>query len=382
MEALLEKIRFILDKHTEISRLKKERFNIFNVIRRGHEEVDLHSAFLAELLNPCGRHDFDDTFLRLFIEKFGLQESINTKNPITIQAEKTVVNGRVDIYLKDEKTNFLILIENKIYASDQSRQLARYYELIKDSDRGQLFYLTLEGREPSEESLADLSEDQVKCISYEIDIIEWLEGCHSAAADYPILRETIKQYIMLLKNLTGQLQDNIMTKEIIDIMKDNFAESKLIVDNFYRVELLFIDLFASELLEKLKGVGRWKIDSPKNIEENYAGIFIADENWKDGIKVGIEPQPRIIKNPCALGIRAHSSDIDRLMLNNVLEQELRRQYERSTQWWPYYHLNYNFKFLVEQLADITKRKEIVNKVYTEMVELAELISSKEQLRKS
>ncbi len=382
MEALLEKIRFILDKNTEISKLKKERFNIFNVIRRGHEEVDLHSAFLTELLNPCGRHDFDDTFLRLFIEKFGLQESISSKNLITIQAEKTVVNGRVDIYLKDEETNFLVLIENKIYAPDQDRQLARYYELIKDSGRGQLFYLTLEGREPSEEGLADLSKDKVRCISYESDIIEWLESCHSAAVDYPILRETIKQYIMLLKSLTGQLQDNIMTKEIIDIMKDNFAESKLIVDNFYRVELHFIDLFANELSDKLKEDGRWEVYLPSSIEGDYAGIFMAGKNWKDGIKVGIEPQPKIIKNSCALGIRAHSSDIDRAMINDVLEQELRGHYKCSTQWWPYYHLNYNFKFLVEQLADITKRKEVVNKVYTEMVGLAEIISSKDQLRKS
>ena len=342
----------------------------------------MHSAFLVELLNPYGRHDFEAAFLNLFIEKFGLQGNINTKNSITIQAEKAVADGRVDIYLKDEKTNFLVLIENKIYASDQGRQLARYYELIKNSGCGQLFYLTLEGREPSEDSLADLSKGKIRCISYESDIIEWLESCHSAAADYPILRETMKQYIMLLKSLTGQLQDNIMTKEIIDIMKDNYVESKLIVDNFYRVELFFMELFASELFAKLKEVDRWKIDFPENIEENYAGIFIADKDWKDGIKVGIEPQPKMIKNSCALGIRAHSSDIDRVMLNDVLEQELRRQYERSTQWWPYYHLNYNFKLLIEQLADDTKRKEIVNKVYTEMVGLAELISSKEQLRKS
>ena len=43
-----------------------ETFNIFRILRAGHEEVMLHSRFLYELLIPKGSHGMGEVFLRLF----------------------------------------------------------------------------------------------------------------------------------------------------------------------------------------------------------------------------------------------------------------------------------------------------------------------------
>ena len=72
MQTLLKKIGEIqkkqIIKQTEISR-RGENFNVFNVLGLWSEEVRLHSAMLAELLNPEGSHGCGEAFLKLFIEQ-------------------------------------------------------------------------------------------------------------------------------------------------------------------------------------------------------------------------------------------------------------------------------------------------------------------------
>ena len=60
-----------------------------------------------------------------------------------------------------------IVIENKIFAGDQYSQLYRLWQdAMKDFDGSvKLIYLTLHGSQPSKDSLKNLSENVVKCIS-------------------------------------------------------------------------------------------------------------------------------------------------------------------------------------------------------------------------
>ena len=60
--------------------------------------------------------------------------------------------GRADIVVKDGKGH-TIIIENKIYAGDQAKQMQRY----RNSDaKAHLFYLTLKSNLPSHRSEAEL----------------------------------------------------------------------------------------------------------------------------------------------------------------------------------------------------------------------------------
>ena len=134
--------------------------------------------------------------------------------------------GRIDIVVKD-RNGKTILIENKIYAGDQKKQMERYRN---EHPKAKIFYLTLEGKKPK----LGLSDDDVKrircnCISYKDNILAWLKKCREAAACLPNVRETISQYIHLIEELTNQSTTILMSKELID----KIVESKESLQAFY-----------------------------------------------------------------------------------------------------------------------------------------------------
>ena len=218
IQQLMTRINEISNKYEEISKVSGDNFNVFRVIELTSDEVRLHSKFLAELLNPKGSHGQGSKFLDLFIQQFDIknvdsetskvsvEESIGNKTPTT--------GGRIDILIEDTNKH-TIIIENKIYASDQENQLLRYYNYSRDN----IFYLNLDGSDPSENSYQDLEKDKhFKIISYEYDILNWLENCKKESVSLPLLREGIAHYINLIKHLTGQSNNTTMDKEIIDLL--------------------------------------------------------------------------------------------------------------------------------------------------------------------
>ena len=69
---LLSEIEKIVSKNETVKAERAKRgefFNIFNVLKIGGNEVRLHSAFLAELLNPEGSHGLGNIFLVEFLKK-------------------------------------------------------------------------------------------------------------------------------------------------------------------------------------------------------------------------------------------------------------------------------------------------------------------------
>jgi hypothetical protein len=115
LEQLLKEISKIVLKdkiQKEEKRKRGEYFNIFSVIGVQRKEVRLHSAFIAELLNPQGSHGLGDRFLVAFLENtLGKKNySIETKTanvvveyvigPISKDGKK---GGRIDILLTDKK---------------------------------------------------------------------------------------------------------------------------------------------------------------------------------------------------------------------------------------------------------------------------------------
>lgn len=199
-----------------LSQTTGDRFNIFNVLGIGHLEVRTHSPILAELLNPRGSHSQGATFLKLFVDRFGVDDfrsdSATVKSEYHVGPVTEKSGGRVDILIMDG-TGRTILIENKIYAGDQPNQIARYRNWNRQS---RIFYLTLDGRDPS--GVLDDTTDgpDFESISYEKNIILWLDDCRGASACLPQVRETLTQYINLLKELTNQLSSFPMKQELID----------------------------------------------------------------------------------------------------------------------------------------------------------------------
>ncbi len=209
------------DKTQQEERRKRgENFNIFKVLGLSSSEVRLHSAFLAELLNPNGDHGLEDLFLKAFID---IVIGKNTNLDFDTKSAKTYVEydigtisedykegGRIDILISD-KNGKSIIIENKIYAGDQPWQMFRYNRFAEKSnskDNYILLYLTLDRREPSEKSTGSKPSFCYYCISYKKEILDWLRHCIGIAALYPTIRETISQYIINLKQILNVMSEN------------------------------------------------------------------------------------------------------------------------------------------------------------------------------
>ena len=71
----------------EEKRKRGENFNIFRVLGLSTSEVRLHSAFLAELLNPNGDHGLGD-HLTIILPKYMLNTSLEMFHLIIKKAEE------------------------------------------------------------------------------------------------------------------------------------------------------------------------------------------------------------------------------------------------------------------------------------------------------
>lgn len=244
IQNLLSQVSNINKKYEELAKVTGENFNVFRVLKIHSDEVRMHSALLGELLSPHGSHGQKDVFLKLFIEQYNKvgNTNLHINNFITqeakvdiekhIGAKTEIEGGRIDILITDSKGK-KIIIENKIYAGDQEHQLVRYF---KHDEASNLCYLTLDGKTPTDVSIKyinpktkqveiDLTGKFVQ-LSYKYDIVNWLEYCLKEAVKHSMLRETIAQYINLIKHLTNQSTNQIMEQEVMNVIlkdKDNLT---------------------------------------------------------------------------------------------------------------------------------------------------------------
>jgi hypothetical protein len=371
----------ILKHQKEIAILKGETFNLFSILKMESRENDTHSAFLGELLNPKGSHHFGSIFLELFLKQIGNEtidpasSTVVLEYPIGTNDHINKTGGRVDIYIKDAAEN-TICIENKIYAPDQYVQIERYvnHNVIKNT----VFYLTLDGKIPSKESRGDLIEgEDYFCISYHNTIIDWLEACSKEATDKPIIRESIKQYIILLKKLTSQLSDSKMEKEIKDLIITNYTAARTISSNLETVELDYSAIFLAELqqqLEKtLKKDGKiWAIEVSEDLNQSWTGVYISNKNWPTEIQIKLEGASKIPWTNSIFGVKVQKTEFDRLKIKQALGKvELLQQDFKESLHWAYYKTILNLGDVKER-AKLFKegtRKELVNTLSSSIIQL-------------
>ncbi len=226
-EALLGQVRVLTDKHDALAAATGQSFNLFKILDCERDEVKTHSAILAELLDPNGSHGQGAVFARLFAERFKIPtdgiESAGVRREVTISD-----GSRVDILLQTD--DMCIVVENKIHAKDRSNQLERYHMHARQWPRFRVIYLTLHGEDPSDGSLGKLDQGDVLCISYEVDVLAWLDDCIKEVVRVPQIREIVAQYQTLLRKLTGQ-----STGELVMELKDLLREMSGKTYNFEMV---------------------------------------------------------------------------------------------------------------------------------------------------
>ena len=279
-----------LYKQSEERRTQKEKqgeyFNVFNTIGLRTEEVRLHSAMIAELLNPNGSHGLSKQFLQAFLERLGLpsdyiREAKGTTTERYIGPKTKTHGGRIDIIIEDG--NRAIIIENKIYAEDQENQLLRYYNYGKENynDDFKLIYLTLEGDNADKKSLGGKDIIYIE-MSYIKDISEWLEKCIEIANEKPLAKAVIIQYRELIKQITNTDMDTQYEEELLDLMvkPDNaiaMSEMLAIEDEWFS---RIMDRYIWNPLEEYASLKNMKME--KEVDPGYeTGALVYKKEWEN-----------------------------------------------------------------------------------------------------
>lgn len=238
MDELLHHTSRLLHVDTQIQRATGRNFNIFSVLGIIGYEAWTHSPMLGEILSPAGRHGQGGKFLSAFIRllnrrleaRRGLQVEVgDTDNCVLDVATARVIReyyigpvtetsgGKIDLLIEDAKGS-RIIIENKIFAADQKNQLARYRHF---GPKAYLVYLTLDGKEPPNEVVKTTTHARFATMSYEKDVIAWLEECRNQVIEISQVRDTLTQYLHAVRNLTHQNHSPDMNTEIaVRVMRD------------------------------------------------------------------------------------------------------------------------------------------------------------------
>jgi len=341
-EKLLGDVNSLFVRYQKINEITGEEFNIFKILQLEASEVRMHSAFLAELLNPNASHGQKDIFLKLFIEKFCYRGTTFDTTNCEVVVEKyiglvsyeDVEGGRIDISIRDKNNNYII-IENKIYAPDQAGQLMRYHKHASHAD---LFYLTLEGSLPTKASVLNLKEkEDFKCISYRDNIIEWLEACRKEVAILPIIREAISHYINLIKYLTNQTLNQNMEQELTSIMRDNLKAAFAISGNLNNTLQKVSDDFGKEVETAITAMGL-KVNYNFNFGKNYTGIWIWREDWKY-MTIGFQFQSKNHNMIYGYTIQSEDGEKPKVVPEQLLLKmtALPNNEKKENGWWPWFN---------------------------------------------
>jgi hypothetical protein len=210
---LLTSARPILTKMDDADRLRPPTFNIFEVLGLAHSEVRTHSALLAYLLNPSEGHNQGTVFLKAFVELLREREKPLAAPSVLPENTTREWSCHPELYLKSwgladiviRAPNSLILIENKIYAGDQHRQLYRYWQYALEQKVPYLLvYLTPHGTSPSPYSLSGeqgtVPEKHLILLSYRTHIRPWIQSM-AAKVSAVSISEVLWQYANLVERL-------------------------------------------------------------------------------------------------------------------------------------------------------------------------------------
>ncbi len=218
LKTLCEQINDLQIRTEERIKAQHGRFNVFTTLLKADAEVHLHTRFIHELLNPKGTHDCNDLFLKLFFETLKASPPLDhedsptseswddySKQSYSISKETRKGQGQLDLLL--EANSHLLVIENKISADDQEKQVERYIDFVQSQKHkaGQVLYLTLNGKK------AETNNGKAYLrISYDKHIMAWLDRCLHATYQIVPINQVLIQYQKVIQQLIGKTDNKTM----------------------------------------------------------------------------------------------------------------------------------------------------------------------------
>lgn len=237
MKKLPEELQTFLKNISCLEPLREwtERFNIFDVLKISGMEIR-HSNMLAWLLDPNETHGWGTSFLKEFLLLFQggydwiEEDFLEQCDTFTVRREYK----NIDLLLVSEECHTVIAIENKVYSSEHSNQLGRYYDIVcSEYEEGwsKIFiYLTLGGDEASHEAWTSCSHE---------DILALLDKCKKENRTDGQVLCLIDHYIASLRRILMRDDELIAVcdkiyneyKKAIDLIMENKTDDQLALIN-------------------------------------------------------------------------------------------------------------------------------------------------------
>lgn len=255
LSSILADITVIRQQGELLRKYKGYGFNLIRLLGAETDEVKI-CRLLYELLSPKGSHSQGRKFLRLFYSMvLGKNFSEEVIASSWVYREKSIRNRRrIDLFI--EAGAYKFPIEVKIYADDQKDQCKDYFQYAKapNGEEPTMYYLTLDGHQPSDYSIGPANFIHVVPLSFAEDIIAWLDACAKEVPDTVRLRESISQIKQIIEEICGIMSDEEQDG-IVSVLKksyDNFQSAAKIPDAIKRLkDGLLIKIF-SEIDEKVQ----------------------------------------------------------------------------------------------------------------------------------
>ena len=391
MDKLFDSIKRIVETERvqfEERRMRGECFNVFDILGLSANETRTHSAIIAELLSPNGSHGMQDIPLSLFLKLINsrvCQFDFNTKS-VKVITEKDIgsVNfqeeegGRLDIIVESGKK--AIIIENKVYADDQEKQLIRYHNYATQhygEGNYVLLYLCLNAHEASDASTKSKNtelkvSESYYPISYNSEIQQWIKDCLAASYDKPLVRETLRQYLDLIISLTNGMGNN--NEKIIELMKMNSSAVTRIlkVQDEYKQKVIETELiecfrrFASEPQRDLE----LSFDSDFLVGKKRSRLCLRKKEWRNAV-IAIIPDTK--QSNYWIGI-LHKNPTESLETEQktlpILTDGTNSEFPFGSKWLPGI---YRWLYDAQTIEDILSGKfiEVIGKLIDDIIDQAE-----------
>lgn len=399
---LLEDVKTIVIKHKAENYKQGKDFNVFYVQGIAEEEVKV-CRFIKELLDPRGSHGQGAVFLKSFVRNVLMVEEAIFSNEeyqkARISREERIDDSRrIDIVIRIRDRIFPF--EVKINAYDQERQCFDYYNYVCRKDpQTKVYYLTLDGHEPSDKSKMTLKENQYECVAFSKEILNWLDDCIRAVEIeqiYPV-RETIIQFRAVIRDLTG-MQKGKLRMEI----KDRIGSSYENVVAAVQIANTLSDVKTDKMRQVFEGIKLHMsqlgysnpLDSYESDVESYYRskkrvwpglsyeIPVADNSVKRKIKLRFEIEERLYFGICPISKAEKVKEVAKYIDSYLRPKTLESKVSDCWYWWAYLHDNNAVNYLSGneeylKLFDETGFQEYMDDIYKTIDSVIPVIMGRE-----
>ncbi len=206
MRKLVEKAIPIIKKYEEENIKNRYGNNIYSLLNVERDEVMTHEETIYSIFQNQYNHEIKQKLFSAFMIAMDLEEKYYYTE-WDVEKEYFIGEGRIDLFFHSCDNTLAVIVELKIDAEDQENQLTRYYNFVKRNNYVdfEIVYLTLDGREPSEQSREGIPETYHICLrSFGEHIVKWLSACTDIFETHSIDSSLLKQYEILLKKITEE----------------------------------------------------------------------------------------------------------------------------------------------------------------------------------